>query len=169
MTREQLIFAHDLGTTGNKASLFDAEGALLGSAFAGYSAAYPQPNWAEQDPGDWWEAVCVTSQRLLAETGADPRAVAAVSFSGQMMGCVPIGAGGTPLRSCIIWADQRAQVGAEEMARSAAAMRYICAAAIAPAPPIPPPRFCGCAATSPTFTTRPSASSNLRTTSSVAP
>lgn len=116
MAHRRYIIAHDLGTTGNKASLFDPEGILLGSAFAGYSTAYPQPNWAEQNPDDWWDAVCTTSQRLLTETGIDARDVAAVSFSGQMMGCVAIGPDGSPLRSCIIWADQRAQREAEEMA-----------------------------------------------------
>lgn len=116
MAEKRLILAHDLGTTGNKANLFDADGALLGSAFAGYATAYPHPNWAEQEPADWWQAICVTTQQLLAETGADPQAVAAVSFSGQMMGCVPVDAAGAPLRSCIIWADQRAEAQAAHMA-----------------------------------------------------
>jgi xylulokinase len=39
MTSQRLILAHDLGTTGNKGTLFDAEGALLGSAFASYPTA----------------------------------------------------------------------------------------------------------------------------------
>jgi xylulokinase len=30
------ILAHDLGTTGNKATLHDREGKLVGSAFYGY-------------------------------------------------------------------------------------------------------------------------------------
>ncbi len=110
------ILAHDLGTTGNKATLFDADGRQIGSAFAGYETRYPQPNWAEQNPDDWWGAVCVTSRQLLAETGIAPADIAAIGFSGQMMGCVPIGADGAPLRSCIIWADQRAQVQSERMA-----------------------------------------------------
>ena len=116
MSSAALILAHDLGTTGNKATLFDAGGELLGSAFASYATVYPQPNWAEQNPEDWWHAVCVTTQQLLAETAVDTRAIAAVSFSGQMMGCVPVNADGAPLRSCIIWADQRAQDEAQEMA-----------------------------------------------------
>ena len=116
MAQKSLILAHDLGTTGNKASLFDADGALLGSAFAGYDTDYPQPNWAEQNPDDWWQAVCDTTRQLLAETGADPKTIAAIGFSGQMMGCVPIDAAGRPLRSCIIWADTRAQAQALRMA-----------------------------------------------------
>ena len=116
MVDKRLILAHDLGTTGNKANLFDGHGALLGSAFAAYPTHYPQPNWAEQNPDDWWDAICRTTQQLLSQTGTDPRAIAGVSFSGQMMGCVPVDRSGAPLRSCIIWADQRAQREAETIA-----------------------------------------------------
>ena len=110
------ILAHDLGTTGNKATLFDAAGQQIGSAFAGYETCYPQPNWAEQNPDDWWAAVCETTRRLLSETGVAQDAIAGVGFSGQMMGVVPVGADGRPLRSCIIWADQRAQAESAHMA-----------------------------------------------------
>ncbi|MCB0075742.1 MAG: hypothetical protein KDE20_30025, partial [Caldilineaceae bacterium] len=103
------ILAHDLGTSGNKATLFDGAGYLVGSAFAAYATHYPHPNWAEQEPAAWWQAVCATTHQLLADSGIDAAAIAAVGFSGMMMGCLPVAADGTPLRSCIIWADQRAQ------------------------------------------------------------
>ena len=35
------VLAHDLGTTGNKATLYDAEGMLVDSAFYAYSTDYP--------------------------------------------------------------------------------------------------------------------------------
>ena len=44
MIREPLILAHDLGTTGNKATLFDTSGAATGTAFRAYETAYPEPN-----------------------------------------------------------------------------------------------------------------------------
>jgi xylulokinase len=110
------VLAHDLGTSGNKATLFDAEGHLVDSAFAPYATNYPRPNWAEQDPDDWWRAVCTTSGQLLAKTGIPAREIAAVGFSGMMMGCLPVDAQGRPLRSCIIWADQRAQEQAAAVA-----------------------------------------------------
>ena len=116
MTQRTFVLAHDLGTSGNKATLFDAAGALIGSAFAGYNTRYPHPNWAEQDPADWWRAVCTATRQLLDATGVDPQAIAAVGFSGMMMGCLPVDAAGTPLRSCIIWADQRAQSEADYVA-----------------------------------------------------
>lgn len=102
------ILAHDLGTTGNKATLFSDEGKLLASAFSGYETYHPQPTWAEQDPADWWRAVIDTTRQLLATAAITPDEVAVISFSGQMMGCLPVDARGRPLRRCIIWADQRA-------------------------------------------------------------
>jgi xylulokinase len=108
MTTKQFVLAHDLGTTGNKATLYNATGALVASTFDGYTVDYPHPNWAEQNPEDWWNAVCTSSRRLIAESGIAPSAVACVVFSGQMQGCVALDADANPLRSAIIWADQRA-------------------------------------------------------------
>lgn len=109
---DRYILAHDLGTSGNKATLFDARGHLVDSAFAPYDTMYPRPNWAEQNPQAWWDAVCSTSQKLLASSGVSADRIAAIGFSGMMMGCLPVDDNGTPLRSCIIWADQRAQAEA---------------------------------------------------------
>lgn len=102
------IIAHDLGTTGNKATLYDQNGALTGSDFVGYATDYAQTGWAEQNPEDWWRAVCRSTQVLLQKTRVKPAEIAGVTFSGQMMGCVPLDARARPLRSAIIWADQRA-------------------------------------------------------------
>lgn len=119
-----LIIAHDLGTTGNKASLYSPDGKLLAAAFKGYDTAFPEPGWAEQNPADWWEAVCVTTRELLAKARVQPREVACITFSAQMMGCLIVDRQGHPLRNSIIWADTRAleqaqslidRVGAEEV------------------------------------------------------
>ncbi len=105
MTR--FVLAHDLGTTGNKASLYDAEGNLAASSFAAYGTRYAHPRWAEQDPEAWWRAVCDATRRLLADAGVAGRDVAGVAFSGQMMGCVALDARARPLRDALIWADGR--------------------------------------------------------------
>ena len=47
---ERYILAHDLGTSGNKAVLYRADGTLAASAVASYETRYPRPGWAEQDP-----------------------------------------------------------------------------------------------------------------------
>lgn len=105
---KQYILAHDLGTTGNKATIYDRDGALVGSAFYGYDTEYAHTGWAEQNPDDWWRAVCASTQDLLRASGIRGDAIAVIAFSGQMMGCVPLDARARPLRNAIIWADQRA-------------------------------------------------------------
>jgi len=108
---KNFILAHDLGTTGNKASLYDREGNVLAGSFYGYRTEYPRVNWVEQNPDDWWQAVCVSTQKLLNETKVPASEIACIAFSGQMMGCVAIDREAHPLRNAIIWADQR---GVEE-------------------------------------------------------
>jgi xylulokinase len=105
---KHFILAHDLGTTGNKATLYDAEGKLTASVFVGYETYYPRPGWTEQNPEAWWRAVCDSSRELLRRAALNPSDLACISFSGQMMGCVPLGRDRKPLRNAIIWADQRA-------------------------------------------------------------
>jgi xylulokinase len=102
------LLAHDLGTTGDKATLFDEGGKLIASAFESYETYYDQPGWVEQDPESWWQAVCRATATVMSEAAIDKTAVAAMSFSGHMMGCVPVDDRGNALRQAIIWADQRA-------------------------------------------------------------
>ena len=116
-----LILAHDLGTTGNKATLYDAEGQLVASAFAPYETQHLGQNRVEQDPRDWWRAVVDSTRRLLADASAGD--IACVSFSGQMMGCVAVDGCGEVLRPAIIWADQRAQAQADFLAERVGAER----------------------------------------------
>lgn len=110
------ILAHDLGTSGNKATLFSAEGRLVTSEVFSYGCHYFNGIWAEQEPEDWWQAICVTSKNLISKAGIDAGDVAVVSFSGQMMGCLCVDRAGNPLRPSIIWADQRAQAQASQIA-----------------------------------------------------
>ena len=118
------ILAHDLGTTGNKATLYNDEGRLVASKFSAYKTDYPEVNWAEQDPHDWWKAVCDSTQALLASSQVHPREVKVVSFSGQMMGCLPVDKQGNPLRSSIIWADQRSVKQARQIEEKIGAERF---------------------------------------------
>lgn len=102
------LLAHDLGTTGNKATLFDEAGNLVATAFESYPTYYDQPGWVEQDPEAWWIAVCRASAHVMTQAGIDKSTIAGVSFSGHMMGCVPVDEANRALRRAIIWADQRA-------------------------------------------------------------
>ncbi|MGL4293602.1 MAG: xylulokinase [Bacteroidales bacterium] len=99
------IIAHDLGTSGNKATLFDESGTLIASKVASYKTDFRPGNIAEQNPHDWWEAVVKTTKELLQVVPAEK--VAGIALSGQMMGCLLVDKNGNPLRPHMLYCDQR--------------------------------------------------------------
>jgi len=111
------ILAHDIGTTGDKATIFSSEGQLLCSEFTPYETYYPRPGWAEQDPMDYWRSFCITTRNIIEKSGIKPSEIVTVSFSGQMMAALPVDANGEPLRNCIIWADLRSKDQADIIAK----------------------------------------------------
>lgn len=100
------LLAHDLGTSGDKVTLFTTEGALVKSCVKSYPVHWYNDVWAEQDPEDWFGAVCESTREIVQDI--DPRDILGVSFSGQMMGCVCVDETGNVLHDAIIWADRRA-------------------------------------------------------------
>ncbi|MDF1538429.1 MAG: FGGY-family carbohydrate kinase [Candidatus Thorarchaeota archaeon] len=103
------VLAHDVGTSGNKASIVDVNGKIIASTEAAYPVLYPKPGWAEQDPNEhWWQAICATTHRVLKESEVKPEDIIGLTFSTQMMGTIPVDKDGTPLMNCMIWLDTRA-------------------------------------------------------------
>ena len=110
-----MLIAHDLGTTGNKASLHHDDGRLIAAVTVPYPAHFATGGVAEQNPVDWWESVVAATRDLLARTDTAPSAVAGLVVSGQMMGAVLLDADGEPARPAIIWADTRAGAQQREL------------------------------------------------------
>lgn len=102
-----MIVAHDLGTTGNKASLHDDSGKLIFSVTISYDTHYGSGGVVEQDPNSWWAAVVQATRKLLTGSATQGSTVKAISFSGQMMGAVFLDRQLQPVRPAMIWADTR--------------------------------------------------------------
>jgi len=109
------LLAHDVGTGGNKAVLVDTDGNIRATAFAPYPIHYPRPDWAEQEPEDWWRAVVSTTHQVMQQSGVSQRDILGVAHTTQLLGIVPMGADGRPLRPAIIWLDARAPSQAEHI------------------------------------------------------
>ena len=104
------IISYDLGTGGNKASLYDFEGNCLASAFIPYDTIYPHAGWHEQRPEDWWDAVVLGTRKLFEKTGEDRKNIECLAISGHSLGAVPVDKNGRLLRKTApIWSDTRAQ------------------------------------------------------------
>lgn len=117
------LLAHDLGTSADKATLFDSNGTLIASSEQSYPVSYCCSGLGvEQDANAWWDAFCRNNRAVLA--GRNPRDVAAVAISGQMMACLPIDQDGIPLRPCMIWADRRSEAEAIYLQEKITARTY---------------------------------------------
>jgi xylulokinase len=112
----ELILTYDIGTSGAKAVLFRLDASIVRSVYKQYQTYYPRPGRVEQSPEEWWGAVVESTQELVELTGIDPHQIAGISFSGQMMGQVPVSKDGTLLLEHVpIWADGRAFEQAEQV------------------------------------------------------
>ena len=104
-----MIIAHDLGTTGNKASLHTDDGKMLQHCTVPYPAHFASGGVAEQNPMDWWEAVGQATKKLTQMANVSANEITGIGISGQMMGAIFLDENYNPTRDAIIWADFRAQ------------------------------------------------------------
>jgi xylulokinase len=112
----------DIGTSGVKAVVIAADGAMLAQGSAALSVSRPQPLWSEQAPEDWWRA---TEQAVLAIDPAIRAAVRGIGLAGQMHGAVLLGADDRPLRPAILWNDGRAYAECAELEAAVPALHAI--------------------------------------------
>ena len=110
MEKEIYALAFDIGTTGVKTCLFKIGKTieLLEAATEGYKL-YIMPNGgAEQDPDEWWGAMCSTSKKVIEKSGVDPKNIYGISFCSQMQGLVLVDKDGNHVRRAFSYMDQRA-------------------------------------------------------------
>ena len=100
------VLGIDLGTSSVKVVLADLGGTVLSRATVPYAVRRPEPDWAETDPAQWWQAVCHAVGRLRAEP--DWVAPSGIGLSGQMHGVVLCTDSGAPVRPALLWSDARA-------------------------------------------------------------
>ena len=70
---------------------------------------YPHPGWAEQNPDEWWEAVCNAIWTVLSSSGISPEDIAGIGIDGQSWSAIAIDEEGKVLTNTPIWMDTRAQ------------------------------------------------------------
>lgn len=108
----------DLGAGSLKTMIVAADGAVLGSASADIATHSLHPGWSEQDPQDWWRALCATVPRTLQAAGCAAADIAAVSFSAGAHTPVLEDRDGRLLRPAILWNDQRSGAEVAELQAS---------------------------------------------------
>jgi len=102
------ILTHDLGTSGNKAALFDLNLELISQTKEDYPLYYPKPGWAEQNPENYWDAVKKATTTLIHQSNIDADEILTIVFDCQMNCTIPIDNEGNALTNSISWLDTRA-------------------------------------------------------------
>ncbi|HEX4357122.1 MAG TPA: xylulokinase [Pseudonocardia sp.] len=103
-----MLIGIDLGTSSCKVIAVSGGGEVVAKVHRDYPVHTARSGWAEQDPADWWRA---TDEALAEVTAALPEGggeVTGIGLCGQMHGLTALDAEGEPLRSAILWNDQRA-------------------------------------------------------------
>ncbi|MFT7667804.1 MAG: xylulokinase [Planctomycetota bacterium] len=122
---EPLLLGIDVGTTGTKVILTNAEGRVLAESTSEYSLSTPHALWAEQDPEDWWQATTRSVALVLLSIPRSESAIACIGLTGQMHGLVLLDSKGMVKRPAILWNDQRTEQECRDITQRVGAQRVL--------------------------------------------
>lgn len=108
---KKYAITYDIGTTGVKTCVFAISDTvtLLGAASQGYELYVLPDGGAEQDPDEWWSAMCETTKTALKDSGIKAKDISGISFCSQMQGVVLVDKEGHHVRRAMSYMDQRAR------------------------------------------------------------
>ena len=108
MTDNKYVLSLDLGTTGNRAILFDRQGNIVGQAYKELTQHYPQPGWLEHDALEIWQDTNNCIQQVIKENQVNAVEIAAIGLTVQRETCLLWDkTTGKPLHKAIVWQDRR--------------------------------------------------------------
>ncbi len=106
---KQQLLGIDIGTSACKVAVFDEDGKVLAQANRPYRVYYPQNGWAEQNPEEWWEAICDAVREALSEESVSAEQIKGIGVDGQSWSAIPVDENGSVLHNTPIWMDTRAR------------------------------------------------------------
>jgi len=110
------ILALDQGTTGSAALVFDASGAVRGSADREIRQSYPASGQVEHDPEEIFASTVAVGRDALAAAGAAARDVAAIGITNQRETTVVWErATGRPIHPAVVWQSRASAAICEEL------------------------------------------------------
>jgi ribulokinase len=115
----------DMGTTGVRAGIFNLLGVPIAFCEKTYPTYIPRSGWAEQNPDEWWDAVCETSNKAIKQSGISSKQIVGLSIDTTCCTVLAVGKDLKPLRPAILWMDVRAADQAGRISNAASdALEY---------------------------------------------
>ncbi len=114
---KKYILALDLGTTGNRAILFDRKQAMVAKAYREFRQIFPKPGWVEHDPVEIWQTTLQVIREVLS--AAAPSEIAAIGITNQReTAIVWERKSGKPICNAIVWQCRRTQGECEKLKKA---------------------------------------------------
>jgi xylulokinase len=113
---KEFVAAIDAGTTGLRTIIFSINGRINSQAYEEYTSSFPSPSSVEQNPLEWWRAVCNTSKNAIRKARIKPDEIVGIAVTNQRETIVPVSVVGEPLRTAIVWQDRRTTEECKEIA-----------------------------------------------------
>ena len=124
-TEENYIVGIDGGTESIRVGLFDLEGKLILARSQSYRTYFPQSGWAEQDPDEWWQALCTAMNKLMTDSAVSPANIKGIGIDATCCTVVFLDKRKRPLRKALLWMDVRSDQEARFIAASGhSALKY---------------------------------------------
>jgi len=124
-TAENYVIGIDGGTESIRVGLFDLEGKLMLARHQSYKTYFPQSGWAEQDPDEWWQALCTATNTLIKDSAVSPSNIKGIGIDATSCTVVFLDQRKRPLRKALLWMDVRSDQEARFIAECGhAALKY---------------------------------------------
>ncbi len=111
---EKILLGIDIGTSACKVVAFRPDGTVVGQTTGDYKVYYPQPGYVEQNPVEWYEAVCGAIKKLIAD-GMPANEVVGIGIDGQSWSAIAVDNECNCLANTPIWMDTRAEAICEKL------------------------------------------------------
>lgn len=108
MKDEKYIMSIDIGTQSVRALVFSSDGEEIANERVLNEMYYSlEPGWSEVPANDFWENVCLVTNRVAEKLGQDIHKVKACSITANRDNIIPLDEDGNYIRDWITWVDQR--------------------------------------------------------------
>ena len=104
---EKLLLGIDIGTSACKVAVFDLDGRVIVQTAKAYKVYYPAADFVEQNPVEWWEAVCDALKEIVFSSKINIKQIAGIGIDGQSWSAIPVDKKGNVLYNTPIWMDTR--------------------------------------------------------------
>ena len=101
------MLAVDLGTTGIKVAVVDADARCVRVAGEVIPLIFVGERGVEQDPQLWWEALGRCARKAIGESGLPGTDITLVAVTSQYTSTTAVDADGLPVGNTVMWMDGR--------------------------------------------------------------